>query len=250
MRVSMLMAYDGRSYSGFAINLGVKSIAGAVTEALELVLGHRVDLTCAGRTDKGVHAWGQVVSFDAAREGLDLVRVQRSVNGLCKPWIVVRDVSLVADSFSARFSAIGRRYRYTIVNRPVPDPFLHGQSWHVEQPLDLDLLRLSCDPFLGQRDFSAFCRKVKVPEGGVAKSLERRVSEARWVDEGDGLLRFWIGANAFCHQMVRSIVGTMVSVGLGKITPGEVQGIIASRDRRQAADPAPPDGLVLWEVSY
>ena len=250
VRVSMLLAYDGRNYHGFAENVGVKTVAGALTGALQRVLGHGIALTCAGRTDRGVHARGQVVSFDAEREGLDLERLKKSVNGLCKPWIVVRDLSLVADTFSARFSATSRRYRYTIVNRPVPDPFLHAQSWHVALPLDLDLLRLGCDPFIGMHDFSAFCRKVKVPEGERVPSLVRRVSDARWVDEGDGLLRFWIEANSFCRQMVRSIVGTMVDVGLGEITAGDIHRIIESGDRRQAGDVAPPDGLVLWEVSY
>jgi tRNA pseudouridine38-40 synthase len=250
VRVSMLVAYDGRDFHGFAANAGVKTVAGVLTEALERVLGHGVDLTCAGRTDRGVHARGQVISFDAARNGLDLDRLQRSVNGLCKPWIVVRDASLVANSFSARFSATGRRYRYTIVNRPVPDPFLHAQSWHVAKPLDFDLLRLACDPFIGEHDFSAFCRKVKVKDAETAPSLVRRVRNARWVDDGDGLLRFWIEANAFCHQMVRSIVGTMVAVGHGRITPGEIHGILASQDRRRAGEIAPPDGLVLWDVMY
>ncbi len=250
VRVSMLVAYDGRNYHGFAENVGVKTVAGALTEAIQRVLGHGVDLTCAGRTDRGVHAWGQVVSFDVAHDGLDLERLQKSVNGLCKPWIVVRDLSLVADTFSARFSATARRYRYTIVNRAVPDPFLHAQSWHVAQPLDLDLLRLACDPFIGEHDFSAFCRKVKVAEGERVPTLVRRVTDARWVDEGDGLLRFWIEASAFCHQMVRSIVGTMVGVGLGRMTAGELHRIIQSGDRRQAGDIAPPDGLVLWEVTY
>jgi tRNA pseudouridine38-40 synthase len=136
------------------------------------------------------------------------------------------------------------------VNRPVPDPFLHAQSWHVAQPLDFDLLRLACDPFIGEHDFSAFCRKVKVPADESAPTLVRRVRDARWVDEGDGLLRFWIEASAFCHQMVRSIVGTMVAVGHGRITPGEIHAIIESKDRRRAGEIAPPDGLVLWEVSY
>lgn len=250
VRVCLLVAYNGRGFHGFAANPGVKTVAGVLTEALEKVLGHSVDLTCAGRTDKGVHAWGQVVTFDAESEGLDLARLQKSLNAMAKPSIVVRDTSLVADTFDARFSATARRYRYTIVNRPVSDPFLFGQSWHLPTPLDLDLLRLGCDPLLGEHDFSSFCRKVKVSEGETPPSLIRRVTDARWVDEGDGLLQFWIEANAFCHQMVRSIVGTLVEVGTGELTAGDLHWIIGARDRQNAGDIAPPDGLVLWEVTY
>jgi tRNA pseudouridine38-40 synthase len=151
----------------------------------------------------------------------------------------------------ARFSATGRIYRYTILNSSVPDPFIATTSWQVENPLDLDVLRLTGDPFLGEHDFSTFCRKPKGGrEGDAEPSMTRRVRRAEWTDLGDGLLRFEIEANAFCHQMVRSVVGTMVEVGLGRRKAGDLRSAIASRDRSRCGQLAPPHGLCLWEVLY
>ena len=249
VRVRMTVAYDGSGFHGFAPNPGVRTVGGTLREAIEKVTRSRVELTCAGRTDTGVHAWGQVVSFDLPAARFDGVALARSLNRLCGPAIVVRDLADAPDDFDARRSAIGRTYRYTIVNRPVPDPFLAHVAWHVEEPLDLDLLRLGCDPLVGDHDFSAFCRKPKHRDGSEA-SLVRQVRRAAWTDVGDGVLRFEIEANAFCHQMIRSLVGTLVDVGLARKHAGELLGILAGRDRSKASPLAPPHGLCLWAVAY
>jgi tRNA pseudouridine38-40 synthase len=248
VRVRALVAYDGTGFSGFAPNAGVRTVSGVLADALGTVLRHPVRLTCAGRTDAGVHAWGQVVTFDA-RADVDLVALQRAVNHLVGPAVVVREAVVVDPTFDARFSAVARRYRYTILNRAVPDPFLAATAWHVPTPLDLAALRLGCDPLLGEHDFSSFCRKPKVPPG-VSFTMTRKVLDARWLDLGDGVLRFDIEATAFCQQMVRSIVGLLVQVGTGRRRAGEVRGILAAADRAASAPPAPPHGLVLWEVVY
>ena len=249
VRVRLLVAYDGTGYAGIAPNPGVKTVGGALKTSIERVLRHPVRLTVAGRTDAGVHAWGQVVTFDASAEALDLDALQRSVNRMCAPSIVVREATAEAEDFDARHSARARRYRYTIVNRPVADPFLAGTAWHVDQPLDLPAMRLACDPLFGEHDFSSFCRKPKVPDG-ISYSMVRRVIDASWHDLGDGILRFDIEASAFCQQMVRSIVGTLVDVGLGRKRAGDMAAIVRGRDRALAAGPAPAHGLVLWEVLY
>lgn len=249
VRVRLLVAYDGSGFAGVAPNPGVTTVGGVLAAALERVLRHPVRITVAGRTDAGVHAWGQVVTFDAAEENLDLHGLQRSLNHMCGPAVVVRDAAVAAPDFDARHSAVARRYRYTIVNRPVPDPFLRHVAWHVERPLDLASMRLACDPLFGEHDFGSFCRKPKVPDG-VAWTHVRRVIDARWHDVGDGILRFDISATAFCQQMVRSIVGTLVEVGLGKKRAGEMSSIIRARDRSLAGGVAPPQGLCLWEVVY
>ncbi len=246
----MVVAYDGRGFHGFAANAGVRTVAGSLTEGLDQVLRHPVELACAGRTDAGVHAWGQVVSFDAPADGLDLAALQRSLNGLCSPAIVVREVALAEPSFHARHSAVARRYRYTILNRAVPDPFLAATTWHVAEALDLAELRLACDPLIGEHDFASFCRRPRVGAGSPAPSLVRRVLDARWIDAGDDLLRFEIEASAFCHQMVRSIVGTLVDVGRGRLRAGDVLAILRARDRAAAGQPAPAHGLCLWAVRY
>ena len=140
---------------------------------------------------------------------------------------------------------MARTYRYTIVNRPAPDPFLARYAWWVPEPLDLARLRLGADPFVGEHDFAAFCRKG--PEGSTTRAPGAR---SHWDDVGDGVLRYEIRATAFCWQMVRSIVGTLVEIGRGRRTPGEVMGILRSGDRAQAGRLAPPQGLCLWDVDY
>jgi tRNA pseudouridine38-40 synthase len=249
-RVRLLVAYDGAPYRGFAESAGVASVAGTLRAAIERVIGGPVELTGAGRTDAGVHAWGQVVTFDGATAVMDLDRLQRSVNAICGPSIVVRAAEWAAPDFDARFSARWRRYRYTVLARAVPDPFLAGTAWHVERPIDLRLMALASDPLVGEHDFSSFCRRPRVAEGHAAPSLVRRVHEAGWSDEGDGLLRFEIRANAFCHQMVRSLVGLLVEVGVGRRRAGDVLGVLRARDRAAAGQLAPPHGLCLWEVGY
>jgi tRNA pseudouridine38-40 synthase len=243
-RCRLVVAYDGTAFHGFAVQPEVRTVAGALTKALERVLRHPVEITCAGRTDAGVHAWGQVVGFDAGT-GLDPWRMQSSLNGMLGPEIVVRSAEIVDSSFDARRSATWRSYRYTIVNRPVPDPFLARYAWWVPEPLDFSLLRLGADPFVGEHDFAAFCRKG--PEGSTSV---RRVLESQWRDLGDGVIRYDITGTAFCWQMVRSIVGTLVDVGRSRRRPGDILTILRSRDRGAAAPVAPPHGLCLWEVGY
>jgi tRNA pseudouridine38-40 synthase len=249
VRVRLLVAYDGSRFHGFAPQPGLRTVAGTLGEAIERVVRQPVELTCAGRTDAGVHAWGQVVHADLPSDA-DLVRLHKSLLKLCGPEIVVRDVALAAPDFDARFSAQARTYRYTVLNRLIPDPFTAHLEWHVREPLDLELLTLACDPFLGEHDFSAFCRRPKVPEGTEAPSLVRRVLRAQWNDLGESRLQLEIAATAFCHQMVRSIVGSMVAAGQGTLRAGDLRGILRSGERAAAAPIAPPTGLCLWEVRY
>jgi tRNA pseudouridine38-40 synthase len=252
----MVVAYDGGPFHGFAANAGVATVAGTLEETIGRVLGAPVEITGAGRTDRGVHAWGQVISFDAPSARLDLNALSRAVNQLCGASIVVREADVADAQFDARFSARGRTYRYTIVNRPVPDPFLGPTSWWIDRPLDLRAMRLGCDPLIGEHDFSSFCRRPKTrpaaADGATAAepSMSRRVITAGWEHLDDEVLRFTITASAFCHQMVRSVVGLLVEVGLGKKKAGEVAGIIRARDRSRAGQLAPPHGLCLWEVIY
>ncbi|MDQ3569618.1 MAG: tRNA pseudouridine(38-40) synthase TruA [Actinomycetota bacterium] len=241
----MTVAYEGSGFHGFAANPGVRTVGGSLGDAIARVLGHGVELTCAGRTDAGVHAWGQVVHFDTSAEA-DLTALQRSLNKMLAPAVVVREVSDAPTGFDARRSATGRRYRYTVLNRPLPDPFLAAVAWHVAEPLDVAAMQLGCDPLIGEHDWSAFCRRPPDTDA----SLVRFVRDAQWVQLEGALLRFDIEASAFCHQMVRSVVGTLVTVGRGKKKAGDVAWIIRSKDRALAGEPAPPHGLCLWEVLY
>lgn len=257
-RVRMTVAYDGTDFRGFAHNTGVDvpTVGGTLARTLErLFQVPTVALACAGRTDRGVHAWGQVVSFDApaarVADADRLANIARVINRNHSPTIVVRDIAIADPRFDARFSARSRTYRYTIVNRPVADPFLARTAWHVAAPLDLHAMILGCDPFIGLHEFGSFCRRPNPPHPDAPPAtLMRRILDAHWEDAGDGILNLWIEASAFCHQMVRSIAGTLVEVGRGKKRAGDLMGIIGAQDRRAAGDLAPPQGLCLWQVRY
>jgi tRNA pseudouridine38-40 synthase len=251
LRVRLTVAYDGTDFHGFAVqDGGVRTVGGALSEALSKVLRQKIELTCAGRTDAGVHARGQVVSFDVAGDTeLDLVRLTKSVNSQLGPEVVARDAAVV-EGFDARHDAKQRRYRYTVVNAPVPDPFLARVAWWVADPLDVRAMNLACDALLGEHDFASFCRRPNPSALAMGATTMRRVDEAEWIDEGDGVLQFWIEAGAFCHQMVRSIVGELVEIGRGRRKASDVGRVLRARDRALAAQPAPPHGLCLWSVKY
>ena len=246
-RVRLLVAYDGTEFRGLAPNVGVRTVVGELQTFLAVLLGVEVTLVMSGRTDAGVHAWGQVLSADVPVDA-DLGRIQRSINSKFGPEIVVREISIADLGFSARYSAVGRRYRYTIVNRSVPDPFLARTAWWVPDKLSLEPMKEGAGHVIGQHDFSSFCRQ---PKDNPDASLVRKVTAVRVVvlDPGD-VLRFEIEGSAFCHQMVRSIVGYLVAVGRGKRTAADLVATMETRDRAAAVQLAPPHGLCLWQVDY
>ncbi|MHB1923658.1 MAG: tRNA pseudouridine(38-40) synthase TruA [Acidimicrobiales bacterium] len=278
MRIRMKVAYDGGGFRGFAAQPGVTTVAGALADALHSVIGHPVQIICAGRTDAGVHAAGQVIHFDLhperARDAYagtapDTVAIRRSLNRMLAPAVVVKEAGLAPAGFDARRSAQWRRYRYLVLNQEDPDPFLAATTWHVEAPLDLRGMQLACDPIHGEHDFAAFCRQP-LGDGSTVRVVTRAEwvvvsplfvappgrrarpdrSEGRGAADGGRLLAFEIVAGSFCQQMVRSLVGTMVDMGRGRKTAGDMAWILRSLDRGNAASPAPPQGLCLEEVGY
>lgn len=248
MRVRATVAYDGGPYHGFAVNQGVRTVGGDLTEALTKCLRQSIELTCAGRTDAGVHAWGQVVSFEAP-DHTDLLRVRTAVNRMVGPTIVVRSLEVASDDFDARFDATGRTYRYTILNREVPDPFLSTTAWHYPHSLDVDKLNAATAAVVGKHDFTSFCRRQHAADG-TEKSRVRVVYRADWQPVDQDLLRFEIEASSFCHQMVRSITGALVDIGADRRLPEAMASILAAKDRSGVPNLAPPHGLCLWSVSY
>ena len=217
---------------------------------MEKVLRRPVELTVAGRTDAGVHAWGQVVSVGLP-DTTDLDELTRRLNKLCAPDIAVRAAEWTAPEFDARFSATWRRYRYHVWNDPAPNPLLAATVWHVARPLDLDAMEHGARDLLGEHDFSSFCRRPKVPAGEPEPSMTRILFEAAWTRADDSpLLRFEVRGSAFCHQQVRSMVGTLIDIGLGRLPSDGIPAILDLRDRVAAGQVAPPEGLVLWAVGY
>lgn len=186
-----------------------------------------------------------MVSLDA-RAGADLARVQRSVNKMLAPDVVVREAAWAPATFDARRCALSRQYRYYLLCSEWPDPLMAATSWHVGRALEVRRMEAACDVLLGEHDFSSFCHPVR----GRPGPLVRRVLRAEWSDLGSSRLCFDIEASSFCHQMVRSIVGTLVEVGMGRLKAGQLTSVLAARNRGAAGPPAPPHGLCLWAVKY
>jgi len=254
-RLRLTVAYDGAGFRGFAAQPGQRTVAGVLAEAIATVVGHPVELVCAGRTDAGVHATGQVVHVDMRGE-VDPVRLQRSVNAMVGPQVVVRDTGPAPAGFDARRSARARRYRYLVLEAPVPDPLLAPTTWHVVGPLDLRAMQSAADAVLGEHDFRAFCRRVPGTAPGtpiVRRVLDAAVGPAPLVPGGAAgrLLRFDIVATSFCHQMVRSLAGLLVEVGRGRRRVADVTWMLQEGDRAHGGGViAPPQGLCLVSVDY
>lgn len=237
----MDLAYDGAGFRGYAAQPGQRTVQGLLEGALETVLGGKVGTSVAGRTDAGVHALGQVVSFEAS--GVDRQALLRSLNGILGPEISVKRIIRVEDDFDARHSAKWRSYRYSMATTPAPDPLTRGFTWHVGRELDRPAMEAATGALVGEHDFASFCR---APEG---KSTVRRVQELSLITDPT-LVQVWIRANAFCHQMVRSIVGHLYDVGRGFVPAERTEAVVAAKDRSAVATVAPAHGLTLMEVGY
>ena len=250
-RYRLRLSYDGGPFRGFAVNEGVPTVGGALRFALEQVLQHDVPIVCAGRTDAGVHALDQVVSFDTEKP-VDPEALRTSLNSMCKPHIVVSDVEAVADDFDARFSCTGRSYRYRILNQRLRDPFRMDHTWRVSVPLDVDLMQRAGQHLLGTHDFSSFCRRQfdVFDDVRVEKPRTRTLRSVEWSHHPDNEIHLNVSASSFCQQMVRSITGLSVEVGLGLLSPEAVPEILAAKDRNAVPRVAPPHGLFLLAVSY
>ncbi|MFN3258268.1 MAG: tRNA pseudouridine(38-40) synthase TruA [Ilumatobacter sp.] len=252
----LVVAYDGTDFHGFAEANDQRTVMGDLRATIEQIVRVPVELSAAGRTDAGVHGWGQVVS-GRLPTSVDLARLQHSINRMCRPEIAVRSLDWTDDDFDARFSATSRAYRYDVWTAPVPHPVLARSSWHVPAALDVEAMNRAGELLLGEHDFASFCRRAKVGPGRPEKSTVRIVQRAEWrrvpLDglDGDGaLLRFEIAATSFCHQMVRSIVGTLVEVGEGRRSASSIPATLQARDRHAAGVVAPPNGLTFWHVDY
>ena len=250
--VSLEVAYNGAPFSGFARQPGQLTVQGSIEEALSLVFRHPVETVCAGRTDSGVHAKGQVVSFSVSEEelaGRSEYKLLRSLNALTHDDIAIRSIERRPDDFSARFSATMREYRYFICTDMATPLFMKDFSWHIPQTLDIEAMRKAASYLIGEHDFKSFCMAASV-EG---KSTMRRVFDIAIEPQevwDEHLIAIIVKGNAFLHSMVRTMVGTLVAVGKGRRSPEWVQEVLAVRSRSAAGETAPAQGLVFWQVSY
>jgi len=247
--VVLTISYDGSSFHGFARQPGLPTVQGKVEEALRTVLRREVETVGAGRTDAGVHALGQVMSFDADGTEPDAHSLLRSLNAMTGPDIVVTGVSTAPAGFSARFDATAREYRYRLVPGPLPPLFLRKTSWWVKHGLNLHAMRDGAAGLIGEHDFASFC----VAESAEGKSTIRALETVEVLPEeqlGEHCVVVRVVGNAFLHSMVRVVVGTLVEVGRGHRPSTWVREVLEARDRTAAGPTAPPEGLTLWHVSY
>lgn len=251
VRVRMDVAYDGTSFHGFARNPNVVTVQQALEDTLSQVLRHPVTITGAGRTDAGVHARGQVVSFDADESYFEPTALSRALNRMLGPTIAVDGIEAAAPTFDARFSCTGRSYRYQIFNRAVPDPLTRHFTWHVRDHLDIDTMQRASEAIIGTHDFTSFSKRNK---SKPQQLFVRTVRQAHWSRSDDSvsddIVTFEITAGAFTHQMVRSLVGMCVEIGRGRRDVADMGVLLRSLSRESAPSPAPSRGLVLWRAHY
>jgi len=236
--------YDGSAYHGWQSQATGLTIQDEIEKALMTMTGKRVVLTGSGRTDAGVHAFGQAANFHCDT-ALDPEVIQRGLNGLMPEDIVITACKQVPDKFHARYDVKSKTYHYRILNRTLPASIFRQYAWHIRKKLDLDAMRSALSHIIGTHDFKAF-----EGSGSPRANTIRCVMHADLVELEDGYMVFEIEGDGFLRFMVRNIVGTLVDVGLGKITSDDFNRILASKDRKLAGATAPAHGLFLMRVKY
>jgi tRNA pseudouridine38-40 synthase len=243
MHFRLIVEYDGTEFHGWQVQPGKRTVQGTIEHALQRLLGHPMRVAAAGRTDAGVHASGQVICFHTERD-FDATTIARALNALTPRDISVVSADVVSDDFDPRRAARRRRYLYRVWNRKVPSPFWSRFAWHVAYPLAVEPMAAAAAVLVGEHDFTSFRAA-----GCDARHPVRRVLRSEVSAQGD-LICYQIEATAFLRHMVRNIVGTLVEIGSGRRSPGEMETLLAARDRALAGATAPAHGLCLVAVEY
>jgi tRNA pseudouridine38-40 synthase len=256
-RLRLTIAYDGTAFYGAQVQPGRRTVGGELAGALARLTGAEVPVTFAGRTDRGVHAAGQIAHCDLAT-ALPDERLLRALNALLPGDVAVLRLATARPDFHARYDARWREYRYQVWNAPVRVPALARTTWHLTRRLDPGALNAATAHLLGEHVFAAFAGQgLGVPGRPAERSTIREVYAAEWsvvppdLPEPPGqLVELRIRATGFLPQMVRTIVGAAVEVGMGRREPGWLAALLRGRARALAPAPAPPQGLSLWRVGY
>ena len=250
--LSLTVSYNGGPFCGFARQPGKLTVQGELEQALSLVMRRPVEVVCSGRTDAGVHALGQAVSFNVSADELEsrsLYSLRRSLNALTHEDITVRKVEEREPGFSARFDAQWREYHYHICLDDTPPLFMRDFSWFVHADLDIPAMQQAARYLEGEHDFKSFCMAASAVGKPTCRNVHE-ISLSRETIMGEEVLTIKVVGNAFLHSMVRTIVGTLVMVGRGLRKPEWVSEVLNARDRTAAGENAPAAGLVFWKVQY
>ncbi len=244
-RILLIIEYDGTNYHGSQLQVNAPTIQGEIEKALKKLTGERTRIKTASRTDAGVHARGQVVSFDT-KAGLPLKSFIDGLNHHLPSDIAVREAHKVEPSFDVRRRAVSREYRHYILNSPTRSPLRQGYSWRVAGKLDNEAMNRACQALVGRHDFASFVSSAATAR---QKRTVRDVFKAEITQDGDMVI-FDIVANSFLPHQVRNTIGTLVKVGQGKMTEDEFKNMIESRNPGLAGPTAPAVGLCLMQVNY
>lgn len=250
--LALTVSYDGAPFCGFARQPGLSTVQGELEQALRIVFRREMETTCAGRTDTGVHALGQVVSFDVTEQELaerPARALLRSLNALTHDAIAVRDVQQRPDGFSARFDATAREYRYFLHTSEAEPLVMRDYCWHVPGVLDIDAMREGAAHLIGEHDFKSFCLAASA-EGKPTCRNVMRIDISPCQVMGDDFVCITIVGNAFLHSMVRAIVGSLLAIGRGRRSPEWMADVLRARDRGAAGENAPAQGLIFWHVAF
>lgn len=244
IKVVLIVEYDGAHYHGFQLQAGVPTIQGEIEKALEKLTGDKTRVIAASRTDAGVHARGQVVSF-RTKSSHSLQTFVKGMNYYLPKDIAVKTAHRVRDSFNVRRSAVSREYNYYMLNSSVRSPLREGYSYLVPGNLDISAMNRACQLLLGEHDFASFATSM----GVELRSTVRRVYKAEVRREGE-LVIFNIVANSFLAHQVRNTIGALIKVGLGNMSDDEFYGIMIAKKMGLAGPTAPACGLCLMQVNY
>jgi tRNA pseudouridine38-40 synthase len=238
-----VVEYDGTDFCGLQFQPEVRTVAGELERVLSMLFAAPVKISSAGRTDAGVHASGQVISFHAER-AVPERRLALALNGNLPPDVSVRHAEVTPDGFSARFDALARVYEYRIINRPMPSAFERRFAHHVHRYVDVELARAAATSLVGTHDFVAFCGLA--PEHGGTVRTVHSID----IDRSRDRIVLRVVGQGFLHRMVRRTVGTLMEIATGRRDPDDIPAILASRDRKRAGYTAPASGLCLAGVRY
>jgi tRNA pseudouridine38-40 synthase len=238
-----VVEYDGTNFCGLQFQPELRTVAGELERVLSALFDETVKISAAGRTDAGVHASGQVISFRSERD-FPIERLALALNGNLPHDLSVRAAAVVPDGFSARFDAERRTYEYRIINRPMPSALERRFAHHVHRSLDVNLARRAAAGLLGEHDFVALCG-VLPARGGTVRQIH-----SIDIDRTGDRIVLRIAGGGFLHRMVRITVGTLVEIATGRRPPDDIPAILASKDRKRAGYTAPAAGLTLVGVRY